>query len=448
MKLITKPRATLVLLGLLLGAFTPAALSATAPVQTGTLIDRVVALVDEDVITQRELDARIASVKRQLGENRPPAEVLHRQVLERLIIERLQLQLATELGIQIDDLTLNQTMHDIAQRNKLELAQFRDVLTADGIDYNEFREQIRNELTIVRLRQRQIDSQVRVSDQEIDELIASQSGAIDRDVEYRLSQILIALPEAATPEQISQAKTRAEALHTRAVAGEDFATLAAAQSDGQNALEGGDLGWRSASQLPTIFSRPATLMQIGDISEVIRSPAGFHIISLNDRRGGQRAITTQTHARHILIKTNAMVSDTQAQNTLLDIIKKTREGADFAELAKRYSDDKGSAVEGGDLGWANPGNFVPEFEHTMDALKLGEISAPFHSQFGWHIVQVLERRDQDTTREILRGRARQFIHERKREEELGLWLRRIRDEAYVEIKGEQPANAEQNRDDS
>lgn len=401
--------------------------------QPGVLIDRVVALVDEDVVTEREFEQRMSAVRRQLGDNRPPEADLRRQVLERLILERIQLQQAEELGIRIDDITLNNTMRDIARRNQLELAQFRDFLIADGINYDQFREQIRDELTISQLRQRQVDARIKVSEEEIDELIASQSGAIDRDVEYHLAQILIALPEAAAPEQIQAAREKAEALRERALTGEDFATLAAANSDGQKALEGGDLGWRSATQLPTLFSRPVTLMQAGDVGELIRSPAGFHIIKLLERRGGQRSIITQTHARHILIKTDALTTEHAAREKLKNILNALAAGEDFAALAKAHSDDPGSASNGGDLGWASPGNFVPEFERTMDALDIGQVSEPIRSQFGWHIIQVLERRERDTTREMLRANARKFIHQRKRDEETSLWLRRLRDEAYVEF---------------
>ena len=400
----------------------------------GVMIDEIAALVDDDVITLRELDARIEQMRQQLKGRVPPEDVLRRQVLERMIVEQVQLQLAANSGIRIDDITLNRTIQDIANRNGLDLDGLRSALMHDGIDWEGFREQIRNELTISRLRQRQVDSRVTVTDQEIDDFIANQGGALEQDVEYRLSQILISVPEAASPEQIKAAHDKAEALRERILAGEDFAEAAARESEGQNALEGGDLGWRAAGEIPTLFARTVALMQPGDVSELIRSPSGFHIVKLTDKRGGERKLVTQTHARHILVQPNAMLSDEDARRRLVTLRQRIANGEDFAALARANSDDKGSAVNGGDLGWADPGNFVPQFEEVMNSLQPGQISDPFRSQFGWHIVQVLERRTQDNTREQLRAQAREYIRKRKQEEELDIWLRRLRDEAYVEYR--------------
>lgn len=407
-----------------------------APPADGVLLDRIAALVNEDVITHSELEARLQQVARNLPDGRqPPMDVLRRQVLDRMIIERLQLQFAEQIGIRIDDGTLNRTMQEIARGNNLSLPAFREQLLAEGIDYDDFREQIRDEMTITRLRQRQVDSRVSVSDREIDDFIASQAGAVDRDVEYRLSHILVSVPEAASPEDIRQARERAEALRARIVEqGEDFEQVAIAESDGQNALQGGDLGWRPSGRLPSLFSRPVTLMEIGDVSELIRSPSGFHLIRLADRRGGQQSSVLRTHARHILIRPSAVLSSTEAREQLMSLKRRIEGGESFADLARANSQDPGSARQGGDLGWADPGQFVAEFEEVMNALEPGQISEPFQSPFGWHILEVIERRQHDNTREQLRARAREFIRDRKREEELEVWLRRMRDEAYVELR--------------
>ena len=407
-----------------------------APPADGVLLDRIAALVNEDVITHSELESRLQQVARNLPDGRlPPREVLRRQVLDRMIIERLQLQFAEQIGIRIDDGTLNRTMQEIAQGNNLSLPAFREQLLAEGIDYDDFREQIRDEMTITRLRQRQVDSRVSVSDREIDDFIASQAGAVDRDVEYRLSHILVSVPEAASPEDIRQARDRAQALRARIVEqGEDFEQVAIAESDGQNALQGGDLGWRPSGRLPSLFSRPVTLMEVGDVSELIRSPSGFHLIRLADRRGGQQSSVLRTHARHILIRPSAVLTSTEAREQLLSLKRRIEGGESFADLARANSQDPGSARQGGDLGWADPGQFVAEFEEVMNALEPGQISEPFQSPFGWHILEVIERRQHDNTREQLRARAREYIRDRKREEELEVWLRRMRDEAYVELR--------------
>lgn len=398
-------------------------------------LDRIVAVVDNDVVTQTELDRRLRSVMRKLSAKpglMPPAELLRRQVLERMVLERLQLQMAERRGIRIDDLTLNETMRKIARRNGLSLEEFRDRLVNSGIDYAEFREQVRNEVIIDKLHERVIDRKIRVSDQEVQDFIASQGGALDNDVEYRLGHILVALPEGATPDQVKAARSKVLAIRERLLGGEDFAQLAASESDGQKALEGGDLGWRKAGQLPSIFARDITKLEVGDISEPIRSPSGFHLIKLEDRRGQTNQVIRQTHARHILVKTTAVLDDDQARAKLNNLRQRLLNGADFAELARANSDDAASAVDGGDLGWSNPGELVPEFEKVMGSLQPGQISEPFRSPYGWHIVEVLGRRDYDGTEEVLRTQARQILRARKIEEQTELWERRLRDESYVE----------------
>ena len=340
--------------------------------------------------------------------------------------------MAAQIGIRIDDLTLDREMANLAKNNGMSLLDFREKIIREGLDYAKFREEVRKELTIKLLRKRQVDSQIQVTDREVDDLIASQSEALNKNVEFLVRHILVSIPEDATPENIKAARTRAEGILEKARSGENFAELAISDSDGQQALNGGDLGWRTLGELPSVFVRSVTLMDPGQISDLIRSPSGFHIIKLEDKRGGQKAMIEQTLARHILIKTNALVSDEEAQARLESLKRRIEGGDDFATLARAYSEDKGSAIDGGKLGWATPGSFVPAFEEAMNKLEIGQISEPFKSEYGWHIVQVLDRRKQDDTLKLLRNRARQLIAERKQEEELRLWLRRIRDEAYVE----------------
>ena len=425
---------------LLLPALLPAApADASAAADTASesprLIDRIVAIVEDDVVTWRELQQRMERIERQLRDKGiavPDLPSLRRQVLERLILERLQLQLAKRLGIRIDDLTLDRQMERLARANQMSLQQFRDKIVADGIDYGDFREEVRRELTLQALHKRMVDPSVQVSDREVDDLIASQSQALFKDTEFHIRHILVAVPEQATPEQVRKAREKAERLLKALKEGADFAELAARESDGRYALQGGDMGWRPLGRLPRIFVRPLALLKVSQISDIIRSPAGFHIIKLEGKRGGQQAWVEQTHARHILIKTSALTSDADARATLQSLRARIEGGDDFARLARAYSDDTGSAIEGGDLGWANPGTFVPEFEAVLKKLKPGEISAPFKTQYGWHIVQLLERRRVDNTVDLLRSRARQLLYERKREEQLREWLRRLRDEAHVE----------------
>lgn len=401
-------------------------------------VDRIVAVVENDVITQSELDFRLEQVRQQImsrGNRPPPDDALIPQVMDRLVIERLQLQRAAEMGIRIDDIALNEAMERIARDNGMTLPQFRERLVAEGIEFQRFREQIRDEMTMSQLRRRQVDNRIQVSEQEIDDLIASESGAIDRDVEYRISHILIPLSDGATPTEIQAARERAEAVRRQALEeDQDFAELAVSESGGQQALEGGDLGWRSAAQVPTVFARNVVLMREGDVSEIIRSPSGFHIVKLEDRRGGERARITQTHARHILISPTAVLSDDRARQRLESLRQRIRMGDEFGELARAHSDDRGSAMRGGDLGWTDPGDMVPQFEEVMNRLPPGEVSEPFRTQFGWHIVEVLDRREHDSSRQLMRAQAREIIRDRKRDDETQLWLRRLHDESYVELR--------------
>jgi peptidyl-prolyl cis-trans isomerase SurA len=400
-------------------------------------MDRIVAVVGEDVITQRELVSRIESTRQQLaqrGAAMPGRDALVRQVMERMVLERVQLQEAQRVGITIDEPTLNRTMENIAAENGLTLFQLRSALEAEGIDFSAFRQQIRDELTIAQLRRRQVDNRLRVGEQEIDDLIAAETGAIDRDVRYRLSHILVALPQGADSATIAAAQQKAESLLVRARAGEDFASLAVNHSDAPDALEGGDLGWRGAGDVPTLFARSAVLMRPGEITPVLRSPNGFHIVKLVDREGGQQVTVRQTRARHILIAPDQIRTDQEAREQAQALYQRIQGGASFAELARAHSTDTGSAARGGELGWLSPGETVPDFEEAMNSLPLGRVGEPVQSPFGWHIIEVLERRDVDASRELIRARAREILQNRKREEETELWLRRLRDEAYVEYR--------------
>jgi peptidyl-prolyl cis-trans isomerase SurA len=400
-------------------------------------MDRIVAVVGEDVITQRELVDRIELTRQQLaqrGVGMPNRETLIRQVMERIVLERIQLQEAQRVGIDIDELTLNQTMENIAAENGLTLFQLRDTLQNEGIDFSSFRQQIRDELTIAQLRRRQVDNRLRIGDQEIDDLIAAESGAIDRGVRYRLNQILVALPQGADSATIANAQRKAQELRERASAGENFADLAIQHSDAPDALEGGDLGWRNSGDLPALFARTAVLMRPGEVSEVLRSPSGFHILQLVDREGGQQVQVAQTRARHILISPDQIRSEREAREQADLLYQRIRDGASFADLARAHSADTGSAARGGELGWLSAGETVPDFEAAMDRLPIGTVSEPVQSPFGWHIIEVLERRQVDASRELIRARAREILQNRKREEETELWLRRLRDQAFIEYR--------------
>jgi peptidyl-prolyl cis-trans isomerase SurA len=398
-------------------------------------VDKIVAVVNDDVITRTELDNRLHSIKDQLKNQNsplPPDPVLEKQVLDRMILASLQLQLADRNGIRVDDDTLNHTIERIAADNKLSLPEFRSVLEKEGYDFATFREDIRREILISRVQQRQVSDRIMVSEQEIDNYLANQRAQGNTGAEYHLAHILIAVPDASSAERIQAARKRAEDVLAKLRAGANFQETAIAVSDGQQALQGGDLGWRKAGELPTLFVDPVLRMKAGDISDIIRSPSGFHIIKLLEQRDDQRHIITQTHARHILIRTDELTGDEAAQARLNDIRQRIKDGADFAELARNYSNDTASAANGGDLGWVNPGDMVPAFEAELDKLATGEISKPFKTGFGWHIVQVLERRRYDNTDAYIRSQAQDAIRQRKTEEELQSWLARLRDDAYIE----------------
>jgi peptidyl-prolyl cis-trans isomerase SurA len=400
-------------------------------------LNRVVAIVNDGIVMSSELDNAIQSISAQLqekGTQLPPRNVLEKQVLERLVIEKLQLQLAQLNGMTIDDSTLNDELQNLAQQNHLTLSGFREVLEKGGASYSDFREDLRRQLLIQELRRQMVGSHIKVSDQEVDNMLAMIKASGKGDVEYHLGHIMVAIPEAASPEQIQAAEQRANHILERLHTGSDFAAIAIAESDGQTALEGGDLGWRSLSQMPELFVDPLKTLQVGDVSGLIRSPGGYHIIKLLEKRGDERHIMHQTHARHILLKADALHTDEENHARIQQLEARLRAGEDFETLARSHSQDTLSAAKGGDLGWLAPGDTVPAFEEAMDKLKPGEISPPVETKYGWHLVQVLGYRDQDNTEEYERNRVRNLIRGRKYDEELMLWLRRLRDEAYVEYR--------------
>ena len=400
-------------------------------------LNRIVALVNDDVIVSSELDAAIVEIIRQLQEKGTPVpnrSVLVKQVLERLVVDTLQLQIARNNGISIDDSMLNSEVQTLAKENGVTLTQFRDVLERDGYSYTKFREDLRKQLLIQQVRRQMVSSRIKVNEQEVDNLLATLKASGQGDIEYHLSHILVAIPEAASPDQIQQAVQRADDILERLRGGADFTQVAIAESDGTTALEGGDIGWRKLGQIPSLFVETVETMQVGDVSEIIRSSGGYHIIKMVEKRGEERHLVQQTKARHILLKPDEVNTDEEIRVRIEQLEIRLRGGEDFATLARANSQDTLSAANGGDLGWLNQGDTVPGFEDAMDRLAPGEISRPVKSQFGWHIIQVQERRTHDSTEEYERSKVRNLIKTRKYTEELFLWMRRLRDESYVEYR--------------
>jgi peptidyl-prolyl cis-trans isomerase SurA len=400
-------------------------------------IDHIVAVVNNEVITAFQLDTRIQLAIRQLKSQNvplPPLDALRHQMLERMITEKVQLQFAQQTGIRVDDVQLDRALQRIAASNNMGLEQFRQAVEHDGVPFSKFREEIRNEIVLTRLREREADNRVTVSDAEVEHFFASPQAQGLGETEYNIAHILIQVPEQASPEQIQARKAKAEEALAELKKGANFGQVAARYSDAPDALQGGELGWRPASRIPEMFLGPLNSLQLGEVSGVLRSPNGFHIIRLNDKRGRDvPMVVQQTHARHILIKVNELVSEEDAKRRLLALKERIEHGADFAELARLNSED-GSAAKGGDLGWLSPGDTVPEFERAMDALPVGAISDPVHTPFGWHLIQVLERRKQDVTNEKRRLQARMEIHARKAEEAYQEFVRQLRDQAHVEYR--------------
>ncbi|MCK9986459.1 MAG: peptidyl-prolyl cis-trans isomerase SurA [Azoarcus sp.] len=428
-------------IALVLGlAGAPALLPAHAASARPVAVDRIVAVVNNEVITTLELRERVQQAQRQLarqGTALPPADVFERQVLERLVLERAQQQLAAETSLKVDDATLERAIGRIADNNRMSMTDLRLALEKDGITWNRFRDQIRSEILLTRLRERDVDSRIVVTDAEIENFLANNADALSGE-EFHVAHILVRVPEGATMQQQSERLARAENVVERLRAGEDFGRIAASYSDAPDGLSGGDLGWRGRDRLPVLFADAVRQMQPGEVSKVIRSPAGFHIVKLVERRGGAAAglqQMQQTRARHILIRTSEIVTDADAESRLKGLRERVVNGGNFAELAKVNSADL-SAAKGGDLGWVNPGDTVPEFERAMDALKPGEVSPPIKSPFGWHLIMVEERRMQDVTDERKRAAARNALRERKAEEAYEEWLRQLRDRTYVEYRME------------
>lgn len=401
-------------------------------------MDRIVAVVDQSVITEQELSDRIKTVKAQLekqGTQLPPDNILEKQILERLISDSLQVQFAAQTGLKVDNTQLDKTIERIAEQNKLSVPEFKLALEKDGVLFDKFREDIRTEVLLARLREREVDSRTNVTDAEIDNFLTTQAASGGDQGEYEVSHILIRTPEESAPETLQKLKAKAEEAIKKLQNGVSFAEVSANYSDAPNALEGGALGWKSAAQVPVLFADALKNMQVGDLSAPLRSPNGFHILKLTNKRGGSAALVIeQTHVRHILIKLNEVVSEADGKRKLEGIKERLdNKGVKFEDMARQYSED-GSANNGGDLGWVNPGDTVPQFEKVMNELKPNQISEPVRTPFGWHIIQVLERRQQDMSKEAARLKARQEIRARKSEEAYQDWIRELRDRAYVEMR--------------
>jgi peptidyl-prolyl cis-trans isomerase SurA len=415
------------------------ALPAAASAQGINLLDRIVAVVNKDVITLSELNDTIATAERQLartGTPSPPREALERQMLEKLILDKAQLQLARERGIRVDEVQLDRAVQRVAENNRMTVSQFRRALESDGVPFDAFREDLRDQIVLSRLREREVDEKIQVSDTEIDLFLEEMKSRPGEGAEYNVAHILVRLPEQASPERIEEARARAARALAEARAGEDFGRLAAAYSDAPDAMRGGAVGWRAHERLPELFSGALARMQPGDVSELLRSPAGFHVLKLVDRRGmaASNAPVAQTRLRHILIRTSEAVSEGEARRRLADLRQRIVGGeADFAEMARVHSDDA-TAARGGELDWVYPGDTVPDFERAYQELKVGEVSQPVRTPFGYHLIEVLERRSADMSPERRRMQARMALRERKSEEAYQEWLRQLRDQVYVELR--------------
>lgn len=417
-----------------------AALSQTRELSTtGVALDRVVAIVNDGVVLQSQLDNQTRLIMGRLrdqGTQLPPADVIGQQVLERLVLQEVQMQRAQRLGVQVSDEMLNEALRDVARRNGIPFEQMPVALEAQGIDYATYREEMRREITLSLLRQRDVIPRIHVSPRELDAALERQAGQADENAEYDVSHILLSLPESATADQIGKVELLARDIHARATGGEDFGQLALAYSNAQSALERGKLGWRRMGQLPQFIAEMVVKMQPGDVSEPARTPTGFHIVRLDETRGGDSGpmLVEQIHARHILMRPNEVQDDATTRQRLAAVRDRVLAGEDFEALASVTSEDPGSASRGGDLGWNSPGTFDPQFEEVLAGLGENEISEPFRTQFGWHIVQMLGKRTHDQSEEVRRQRVLTALREGKVDEETELWLRRLRDDAYVEIR--------------
>ncbi|WP_417545314.1 peptidylprolyl isomerase [Marinobacter sp.] len=422
------------------------ALSFTAQAER-KLLDQVVAIVDDDVVLQTELEARINTITGRLsaqGTGLPPRRLLEERVLEQLITESVQLQMAEKMGMRISDNELNETLANIAERNGMSLSEFEDQLVSEGVSYRQAREQIRQEMLTSRVQQRLVGNRVRVTEREVENYLQALESGGGSDAEYRLAYIFIELDDPADDAAVEATREKAEKLRTAIVNGRDFREVAVAESDASNALEGGDMGWRSERQLPSLVAPVVPALAVGQPSEVLENNSGFHMVMVMDKRGGsQKQVIQQNRVRHILIRPSEAVTDTEAEAAIRELSQQLQDGADFAVLAREFSDDPVSGSDGGNLGWVSPGQMVPAFEQAMQEAEVGERKGPFRSQFGWHILQVEERRQKDISSDVKEAEARQAIYRRKFETELQNWLREIRDEAFIEFKGEYEQNADE-----
>lgn len=427
------PKLTPILLltgGLLLG------LSQTSTAEPQPL-DAIVAVVDDDVVMASELNREIDNLSeqaRRAGQTLPPPDEMRRQVLERLIMIKLQLAAAERSGIRVEPETLQQAVASIAERNKLSVDQLREALAAEGMTFDQYREQLHRDILLSRLRSREVLSKIQISDAEIDAYLAQNSGGSAGREAVQLRHILVAVPEDADSAQRSAAEQKAQQLLERLKQGEDFTSLAQESSDGRRAELGGDLGWIAIDQVPSLFAKAAQTLNKGEVAGPLQSGSGFHIVQLTDYKGGDRNLVPQTHVRHILITPNELVSDNDARTRLEQLRQRIQGGDDFAALARSHSDDKGSAIQGGDLGWVNPGDLVPRFEESMKSLAPNELSEPVRTRFGWHLIQVLGSRQHDATDEVRRAQAREAVRDRKATEAAENFAQQLRNEAYVETR--------------
>jgi peptidyl-prolyl cis-trans isomerase SurA len=427
-------------LPILLLAWAGGALAQTRELSTsGELIDRIAAVVNDGVVLASQLDEQTEEVTERLRQQKtelPPRNVLRKQILERLVVEEIQIQRADKLGILVSDDMLNTALDNVARSNNINFADLPRTLEAQGVDYRSYRDEIRRQMTLQLLRQRDVIGRINISPREMEQAMARNASSPDVNSEYNVSHILVSVPVTASPEQVQGREARAREVYEKAKGGENFAQLAVAYSDSTTNMEGGSLGWRKGSQLPSIVADQVAKMKPGEVAEPIRTPSGFHVFRLNEQRGGvQQSVVSQVHARHILLRVNELEDDQTLQQRLADIRNRViDQKEDFGAIAAVTSQDPGSAAEGGDLGWAGPGSFVPIFEQQLDALKENDISQPFKSEYGWHIVQLLGRRVHDATQDKIRQQVFAQLRESKAEEETELWLRRLRDEAFVEYR--------------
>lgn len=398
-------------------------------------LDQIIAVVEDDIIMASELDRRVQLIKQQnKGQRLPPDSVLQQQILDSMITESIQLQLADRSGIKVNENQLAEALNNIAASNKMSLEQFRITVAGDGISFNDIREQVRNEIRTSQVQRLSVGERIQISDQDIDYFLESDLGKMASSAEYRLRHILISVASEASSAEYQETQNKANQLLTKLRQGADFAETAIAQSDSGTALKGGDLGWRKEAQLPSLFAPLVSDLAVGEIADLIITSSGFHIVQLAEKRGGTSKLVTQTKTRHILLQNNELRDEERGRLEIEAIYQQALAGADFAQLAKQHSDDPGSGAKGGDLGWVNPGVMVPEFEQVMGKTQEDGISSPFKSQFGWHILTVEGRRQTDVGEQLQRNQVRQMLYSRRFEEELPIWLRKMRGEAYIEIR--------------